>query len=143
MRDLYQRLALAPDVDAPTLEAAIEACHNRALRQDAEATLVVASHRQRYDETHRVLRDIGSLRARLGLTHAPHWQGEAANDFSQPSSGPASSLDTLTSRVSEAVSLFDRFKRLGGGWLLVALFVLGACVGLVGGLALAAGLGVL
>ena len=82
MRDLYQRLALSPDANDHQINSALARCPNSALRQDATSVLAVAPHRETYDTLHHTLSDIGRLRARLGLTHGAHWQGDVANDFS-------------------------------------------------------------
>ncbi|WP_447957375.1 hypothetical protein [Vreelandella sp. EE7] len=142
MRDLYKRLALSPKVDEQTLNTALEKCANSALREDAEATLAEARHRAQYDAMHHTLSDIGRLRAGLGLSHAPHWQGDAANDFSMPPDNTPPRLDELSQRLGEAVTFYDRWKRFRGGWLLVAVFAVGASVGLALGLALLVRFGV-
>ncbi|WP_447555552.1 hypothetical protein [Vreelandella sp. EE22] len=141
MRDLYKRLALSPTVDEQTLNQALADCPNSALRQDAEATLAMDEHRKRYDELHTTLSDIGRLRAHLGLTHAPHWQGNTANDFSLPPDSAESCLDDLLTRVDKAATLYDRWHRFRGPWLLIAVFAVGAGIGLALGLSLLAGSG--
>ncbi|MFI0472642.1 hypothetical protein ACGLWX_07950 [Halomonas sp. HMF6819] len=143
MRDLYQRLALSPAADQPTLDSALSRCPNSALRRDAEAALGVESHRARYDEVHQTLGDIGRLRAGLGLTHAPHWQTDAANDFSMPADTAPPRVETLGRRIAAAVSFFDRWRSAQGVWLLITVFAMGAGVGLALGLPLLAWLGFL
>ncbi|MFG6666226.1 hypothetical protein ACGK9R_03865 [Halomonas sp. HNIBRBA4712] len=141
MRDLYKRLALSPSVDQPTLDAALSRCAHSALRRDGEATLGDPCHRARYDELHRTLGDIGRLRAGLGLTHAPHWQGEAANDFSLPAETRMPRRAALSNQIAQAVAFFERWRGAPSAWLLVAVFTMGAGVGLALGLALLAWLG--
>ncbi|MFC7369395.1 MULTISPECIES: hypothetical protein [Vreelandella] len=141
MRDLYQRLSLAPGASDQAIKNAVARCPNSALRQDAEATLAVSEHRHIYDNLHKTVSDIGQLRARLGLTHGAHWQGDVANDFSLPPDNAISRHDELIDRVSFAVSLHNRWQRFRGPWLLVTLFAAGAGIGLAFGLALGLGLG--
>jgi len=141
MRDLYQRLALTPDANNQQIKSALARCPNSALRQDATSVLAVAPHRETYDTLHHTLSDIGRLRARLGLTHGAHWQGDVANDFSLPPDNAISRHDELVDRVSHAVSLYNRWRRLRGPWLLIAVFTVGAGIGLALGFALSLGLG--
>ena len=141
MRDLYQRLALSPDANDHQINSALARCPNSALRQDATSVLAVAPHRETYDTLHHTLSDIGRLRARLGLTHGAHWQGDVANDFSLPPDNAVSRHDELVDRGSHAVSLYNRWRRLRGPWLLIAVFTVGAGIGLALGFALSLGLG--
>ncbi|AYF32590.1 hypothetical protein CUU95_01575 [Vreelandella alkaliphila] len=142
MRDLYQRLTLTPDASDQEINSAVARCPNSALRQDAETVLGVAEHRDAYNKLHKTVSDIGQLRARLGLTHAAHWQGDVANDFSLPPDHAISRHDELIDRVSLAVSLYNRWRRFKGPWLLFALFTIGASIGLAFGLALGLGLSI-
>ena len=137
MRDLYQRLALTPDANDQQIKSAVARCPNSALRQDATSVLAVPPHRETYDTLHHTLSDIG----RLGLTHGAHWQGDVANDFSLPPDHAISRHDELVDRVSHAVSLYNRWRRLRGPWLLIAVFTVGAGIGLALGFALSVGLG--
>lgn len=84
MRDLYRRLGIDKDAPPAALSAAIQRCPNQALRADATAILNAPERREAYDDAHELLDALGSLRIGLGLTHAPHWQGELAGDFTQP-----------------------------------------------------------
>lgn len=137
MRDLYQRLAIPPEANAQEIKRAVASCQHSALRQDAEAVLAVAERRQAYDTLHNTVSDIGRLRARLGLSHGAHWQGDVANDFSLPPDDHAISRhDELIDRVSHAVSLYNRWRRFRGSWLLITIFATGASVGLALGLSL-------
>ncbi|MBZ9557702.1 MULTISPECIES: hypothetical protein [unclassified Modicisalibacter] len=104
MRDLYKRLGVPADADSRTIDAAIEACRHTALKHDAEAVLGVDARRDHYDRLHRRLSDIGRLRSRLGLTHAPHWQGDVANDFSLPPDIADSRHQQLTAKVDALVN---------------------------------------
>ncbi|MCA1772985.1 MAG: hypothetical protein LC677_10370 [Halomonas sp.] len=140
MRDLYQRLSLSPEASEHDIQNAVLRCPNSALRQDAESVLTVNEHRAAYDTLHHTLNDIGCLRARLGLTHGAHWQGDVANDFSLPPDHAISRHDELVDRVSSAVSLYNRWQRWRGPWLLVAMFATGAGIGIVMGFALCMGL---
>ncbi|WP_404377025.1 hypothetical protein [Vreelandella aquamarina] len=140
MRDLYQRLDLSPGANEQQIKSAVARCPNSALRQDATSVLAVEAHRETYDALHTTLSDIGCLRARLGLTHGAHWQGDVANDFSMPPDNAISRHDELVDRVSHAVSLYNRWRRLRGPWLIVAVFTVGAGIGLALGFALSLGL---
>lgn len=71
----------APNANEQQIDTAVARCPNSALRQDATSVLTVTPHRETYDALHGTLSDIGRLRARLGLTHGAHWQGDVANDF--------------------------------------------------------------
>lgn len=104
MRDLYKRLGVAADADSRTLDSAIETCRHTALKHDAETVLGVDARREHYDRLHRRLSDIGRLRARLGLTHAPHWQGDVANDFSLSPDIADSRHQQLTAKVDALVT---------------------------------------
>ncbi|MBR2513871.1 MAG: hypothetical protein IKE45_07580 [Halomonas sp.] len=140
MRDLYQRLALSPSANEPEINSAVARCPNSALRQDAKAVLAIAERREAYDTLHDTVSDIGRLRARLGLTHGAHWQGDVANDFSLPPDNAISRHDELVDRVSLAVSLYNRWRRWRGPWLLISTFAAGAGIGLALGFALSLGL---
>lgn len=141
MRDLYQRLALSPSANSHEISSAVTHCANSALRQDAETVLGVAEHRDAYNKLHKTVSDIGQLRARLGLTHGAHWQGDVANDFSLPPDNAISRHDELVDRVSYAVSLYNHWRRFKGPLLLIALFTAGAGIGLAFGFTLGLGLG--
>ncbi|MFC0269230.1 hypothetical protein [Kushneria aurantia] len=81
MRDLYQRLNLAPNASPRAIRRALSHCNNQSLKQDVETTLLVPANRRCYDAHRDELAALGRLRAELGLTHAAHWQGETAHDF--------------------------------------------------------------
>lgn len=140
MRDLYQRLAVSPEANNQAIKQAVANCQHSALRQDAEAVFAVAERREAYDALHSTVSDIGQLRARLGLSHGAHWQGDVANDFSLPPDHAISRHDELVDRVSHAVSLYNRWRRFRGPWLLIAVFTTGTGIGLALGLALCLGL---
>ncbi|WP_085918173.1 hypothetical protein [Halomonas sp. CSM-2] len=140
MRDLYQRLSLSPEASEHDIHNAVMRCPNSALRQDAESVLAVNEHREAYDTLHHTLNDIGCLRARLGLTHGAHWQGDVANDFSLPPDHAISRHDEMVDRVSNAVSLYNHWRRWRGPWLLVTVFATGAGLGIIMGFALCMGL---
>ncbi|TVP48919.1 MAG: hypothetical protein EA345_08020 [Halomonas sp.] len=140
MRDLYQRLAISPEANEQDIKRAVTSCQHSVLRQDAESVFAVAERRAAYDTLHETVSDIGRLRARLGLTHGAHWQGDVANDFSMPPDQAVSRHDELIGRVGLAVSLYNRWQRFRGPWLLITVFTTGASVGLALGLALCLGL---
>ncbi len=136
MRDLYQRLGVSPQANDEELKQAVARCPNSALRQDAEAVFGVATHRESYHQSLEALNDIGQLRARLGLTHGAHWQGDVGNDFSRPPDQAVSRHDELVDRVSHAVTLYNRLRGRRGLWLLIAAFGIGTGIGIVVGFAL-------
>lgn len=140
MRDLYQRLAVSPEANDQEISQAVARCQHSALRQDAEAVFAAAERRDAYDTLHDTVSDISRLRARLGLSHGAHWQGDVANDFSLPPDHAISRHDELVDRVSHAVSLYNRWRRWRGPWLLIALFATGGGIGLAVGLARCLGL---
>ncbi|RUR39223.1 hypothetical protein [Vreelandella populi] len=129
MRDLYQRLGVSPQANDEELQHAVARCPNSALRQDAKAVFEVPKHRESYNQTLTTLSDIGQLRARLGLTHGAHWQGDVANDFSLPADQAVSRHDELVDRVSQAVVLYNRLRGLRGIWLLIVTFIVGTGIG--------------
>lgn len=141
MRDLYQRLSVSPQASDEELQQAVARCSNSALRQDAEAVFAMDKRRGDYNRAHATLNDIGQLRARLGLTHGAHWQGDVANDFSRPPDQTTSRHDELVDRVSHAVGLHNRWRGLRGIGLLVVTFCIGAGVGIAAGFALSQMLG--
>lgn len=129
MRDLYQRLGVSPTASEKELLEAIERCDHTALKGDANTVLGVGSRREEYDTLHTTLCDIGRLRARLGLTHAAYWREGPADDFSLPPDTLGSRHDELMQRLLRAAHLHNRWRRLGGPWLVAGLFLLGAALG--------------
>lgn len=129
MRDLYRRLGLEKAARIAAIREAIARCDNQTLKADADAVLTVAAHRVEYDELHDLLMDIGHLRVGLGLTHAPHWQGETASDFSLPPR--QGSRQRQLSEKLEALAPSRRRRHRRAAWLLGALvlFVLGVIAG--------------
>ncbi|GHE20246.1 hypothetical protein [Halomonas urumqiensis] len=114
MRDLYRRLGIAPNASQDDIRDAIARCSHAALRQDATRVLGDERCRSEYDALYTTLSDLGRLRARLGLTHAPFWRDGLADDFSLPSDTRGSHHDALRERLMRAVTLHDRWQRLGG-----------------------------
>ncbi|MFY0990044.1 hypothetical protein [Halomonas sp. C05BenzN] len=140
MRNLYQRLGLAPDASEAEITAAIERCEHTALKADACTVLEVDSRREEYDALHTTLSDIGRLRARLGLTHAPYWREGPADDFSLPPDTRGARHDELMQRLTQAALLHNRWQRLRGPWLAATLFAFGIMLGMGLGLLLCRGL---
>ena len=136
MRDLYQRLGVSPQANDEELQQAVARCPNSALRQDAKAVFEVPKRRESYNQALMTLSDIGQLRARLGLTHGAHWQGDVANDFSLPADQAVSRHDELVDRVSHAVTLYNRLRGLRGIWLLIITFIVGTGIGVALGFTL-------
>lgn len=129
MRDLYQRLELPSDASDQGIQRAIDACHHNALKADARVVLGDPERREEYDALHDTLRDIGLLRARLGLTHGAFWQDNTANDFSLPPDNTGARHDLLIARVERAVGLHNRWRHWRAPWLLVALLLGAAALG--------------
>ncbi|WP_342596504.1 hypothetical protein AAGT95_10915 [Salinicola lusitanus] len=121
MRDLYRRLGIAKDATPKTIVRAAERCSNRTLKADALSALGDAAHREAYDDLHDLLDDLGRLRAGLGMTHAPHWQGDTANDFSSSPERIVVRQELLTQQLQIALSRHQtRWRR----WSWLALVVL-------------------
>jgi len=86
MKDLYQRLGFgtAPSylVDPATIRRAIRSKRVKpADRQAAEFVLLDPSRKARYDCTRDLLHQIGTVRARLGLTNTDSWPIAKLQDF--------------------------------------------------------------
>lgn len=129
MRNLYQRLGLDPGASEAEVTSAIERCEHTALKADARTVLEVDSRREEYDALHITLSDIGRLRARLGLTHAPYWRDGPADDFSLPPDTHGSRHDELMRRLTHAALLHNRWQRLRGPWCVAGLLALGVMLG--------------
>ncbi|MDR5867472.1 hypothetical protein [Halomonas koreensis] len=132
MRDLYQRLRITPEAEAAEIAAAIERCQHTALKADAATVLQAEWRRAEYDALHDTLSDIGRLRARLGLTHAPYWRAGPADDFSLPPGPPGSRFEEWMQRLNRAARAHNRWRRLRLGWWLATLWL----ATLAGGVAL-------
>lgn len=120
MRDLYKRLDIEIGATEAEITTAIAACQHTTLKSEASAVLTVKSRRDEYDKLHVLLRKIGQLRARLGLTHGQYWQGNVANDFSLAPDSQCSRHDALVHKLTEAVALHNRFldRRRHVPWLI-------------------------
>ncbi|WP_110707627.1 hypothetical protein [Salinicola sp. CR57] len=135
MRDLYLRLGIAKQATPEALSRATQRCPNQSLRADAQAALGSPERRAEYDDIHRLLSDIGQLRAGLGLTHAPHWHGDAANDFS-PMAAPAAARQQLLTRKLDVALRHFQTRRRRRAWAsgaiasgLVAAYLVGRLLG--------------
>ncbi|MBB3143126.1 hypothetical protein [Halomonas organivorans] len=111
MRDLYQRLRLSVDADDTAVAAAIDRCEHTGLKADAATVLQAEWRRAEYDALHDTLSDIGRLRARLGLTHAPYWRAGPADDFSLPPGPPGSRFEEWMQRLNRAALAHNRAPR--------------------------------
>lgn len=129
MRDLYKRLGVPSHASDNDIATAIAACEHTALKADASAVLEVKSRREEYDALHATLRDIGLLRARLGLTHGHYWRDSVANDFSLPPDNTCARHDELIGRVAHAVTLYNRWQRWRGPWSMAGLLAAGIMLG--------------
>ncbi|WP_087717738.1 hypothetical protein [Salinicola salarius] len=120
MQDLYRRLGVSKDAPADTIIRATQRCNNRTLKADALSALGDAAHREAYDDLHDLLGDLGRLRAGLGMTHAPHWQGDAANDFSVLPQRIVVRHELLARQLERALGSHQtRWRRRG--WLVLAV----------------------
>lgn len=120
MQDLYRRLGVSKDAPADTIIRATQRCNNRTLKADALSALGDAAHREAYDDLHDLLGDLGRLRAGLGMTHAPHWQGDAANDFSVLPQRIVVRHELLARQLEMALGSHQtRWRRRG--WLVLAV----------------------
>ena len=122
MRDLYRRLGVSKDAPPDTIIRAAQRCTNHTLKADALSALGDAAHREAYDDLHDLLGDLGRLRAGLGMTHAPHWQGDAANDFSVLPQRIVVRHELLARQLEMALGNHQtRWRRRG--WLVLAVVV--------------------
>ena len=126
MRDLYKRLGIGIAATEAEVESAIATCQHTTLKSEAAVVLTVKSRREEYDKLHALLREIGRLRARLGLTHGQYWQGNVANDFSLAPDNQCSRHDALVNKLTEAVALHNRFlnRRRYRPWLIAGIATL-------------------
>jgi hypothetical protein len=99
MRNLYSRLKVSPAASVEEIRSAIAACENASVRSDATEVLLSADRRRSYDRLHKVLVEIGQLRASLGLSHGDNWRGEAATDYTRPAVPPRSRYAEFTAKV--------------------------------------------
>ncbi|WP_106477801.1 hypothetical protein [Phytohalomonas tamaricis] len=124
MRDLYHRLDIPRHATPDTIARAAARCANQTLQADAKSVLGIDAHREVYDELHGLLSDLGQLRAGLGMTHAPHWCGDVANDFSPPPERIVSRQAQLTAKLEIALARHQSRQRRRGWFALVTLAAL-------------------
>jgi hypothetical protein len=84
MRNLYHRLGLRPAAPSWAIEAAINACADAQLRDDARVVLLTPQYRSSYDLAHSTLGEIAALRASLDLKQTRNWSSPLATDFTSP-----------------------------------------------------------
>jgi hypothetical protein len=58
------------------------------------------------------LTGIGLLRARMGLSHAPYWNGSVANDFSISADDEYARYAELKVKVARAVRVHDTWQQV-------------------------------
>lgn len=122
MRDLYRRLGIAKHATPKTIFRAAERCDNHSLKADAMCALGDPARRRDYDDLHALLSDLGRLRAGLGMTHAPHWQGDAANDFSPAPERIVARQELLTNKLEIALRRHQtRWRR--GAWITLTITI--------------------
>ncbi|WP_280563116.1 hypothetical protein [Chromohalobacter sp. 48-RD10] len=112
MRDLYRRLDIRVSASDADIARAIARCENQAVKTDAEDVLRTASRKREYDQLYGTLTGIGLLRARMGLSHAPYWNGNVANDFSISADGEYARYAELKAKVERAVRVDDNWQRV-------------------------------
>jgi hypothetical protein len=143
MRDLYQRIGVEAGPRATTAE--IESALNRArlgaeVRDSAKHILLDGRRREVYDRQHRVLTQIGALRANLGLGMQPSWT-KRCPDFQQPAARSTSRIEELRRVAQEPPAEWERSRteqtqptakydrvvlRKDVGFVLAAVIVIGA-----------------
>jgi hypothetical protein len=118
MRNLYARLNVSPAASVEEIRSAIAACANASVRSDATQVLLFEDRRRSYDRIHKVLLEIGQLRAALGLSHGDNWRGDAATDYTRPAVPSRSryaefkaKFDGLAARQSERRAEMERRAR--------------------------------
>lgn len=109
MRDLYKRLCIEREASAAEVESAVQGCPHYELREDARAVFQSETTRRDYDALHDLLSDVGRLRADLGMTHAPHWRGSVALDFTPAAVERRARRDSLNERLDDALAPRRRF----------------------------------
>ncbi len=117
MRDLYRRLNIHVSANDAGIARAIARCENQAVKTDAEDVLRVESRKREYDQLYGTLTGIGLLRARMGLSHAPYWNGNVANDFSISADGEYARYAELKVKVARAVRVHDTWQQVRRGML--------------------------
>jgi curved DNA-binding protein CbpA len=99
MRDLYRRLGISSTASPQDIQKAVQSCSDAKLKEDATEVLLSESRRKTYDQVHASLTDIGVLRAKLGLTHRPNWQGSQTQDFEKGSWTPTSASQAFEKKI--------------------------------------------
>lgn len=99
MRNLYSRLGISPNSSEHDIRSALDKCANSTLRDDVREVLLNLNRRRNYDRVHATLRDIGSLRAHLGLNYSDNWRSPESDDFSTEPVHSLSLHDELISKV--------------------------------------------
>ena len=91
MRDLYRNLGLDDQVDDPEmLRSQIAQCSHSEVASAARHILLEVKRKTVYDDTHRILKTIGRLRARLTLPRSYQWDALGNQDFDGETSGVVS-----------------------------------------------------
>lgn len=99
MRDLYRRLSVSPRAPLQQIQRAIESCGDMRLKADANAVLLREGRKKTYDKVHAALKDIGALRAELGLTNGEDWE-IGYEDFKEYSGlTPTSALQAFQNKI--------------------------------------------
>ncbi|AWN16845.1 hypothetical protein [Salinisphaera sp. LB1] len=111
MRDLYRRLGIPANATRRAIARSTARCDNRALQTDARRVLDDPARRRQYDDLHRLLGELGRLRANLGMTHTPHWQGDVANDFSVPAERAPARLKRLDAKLAALLRRHQRRRQ--------------------------------
>ncbi|MCI0511318.1 hypothetical protein C8E00_102154 [Chromohalobacter marismortui] len=112
MRDIYRRLDIHVSASDADIARAIARCENQAVKSAAEHILCVESRKREYDQLYGTLTGIGLLRARMGLSHAPYWRGNVANDFSISADDEYARYAELKAKVARAVRVHDTWQQV-------------------------------
>lgn len=134
MRNLYFRLGIDPSASDQEIKAAIERCPNQTVKEDGAEVLLNPSRRPNYDRVHRILCDISTLRAHLGLNHGNNWGSPESDDFSVKPTHGLSLYDDLVAKIERfnKKTKVDGFVNRARGFV-ADIFRMAAVFGAIGG----------
>lgn len=91
MKDLYDRAGLDPEeFDPEVVLGKVQEIRDERDRRDAETVLLSPHRREVYDRNHILLRKVGCLRAKLGVTPSRLWKETSCGDFERRDLGKIS-----------------------------------------------------
>lgn len=127
MRNLYKRLGVTQNASSDEINQAIIRCKDSSLKADAESVLLHLNSKKLYDQTHKTLDGIATLRNGMGLTHADFWSPSLDQEFNTGQVIPLR-LNNLypksaTTKKRSAVTKEARSKGLPAsvGWVILAI----------------------